>query len=251
MKFGIDLSEWQKGLDFDKVLNEGVEFAILRASYSTRIDKCFEDFYKSCKKRNIPVGCYLFSLAINETQAKEEARYLIELLKGKKFEYPIYFDIENKSQFGLGKKTVTDIIIAFCEEMEKHGYFVGVYSSLNYFNNYMDLDRIEPYSKWIAQYNTKCDYGRDFGMWQFGGEVNYIRSNNIAGKVVDQNYCYIDYPSIIKKGFNGYKGVKSNEDIAREVIAGKWGNGSIRKNKLISAGYDYDAIQSLVNQMLK
>lgn len=97
-------------------------------------------------------------------------------------------------------------------------------------------------------------------MWQFGGETNVIRSNKIAGMTVDQDYAYKDYASIIKNGkMNGFEeessaptpvvdNKKSNEEIANEVIAGAWGNGDDRKNRLAAAGYDYSAIQAIVNQ---
>ena len=100
-------------------------------------------------------------------------------------------------------------------------------------------------------------------MWQFGGETNYIRTNKVAGMTCDQDYCYVDFPSIIKNGgFNGYgKGTpspvpqptpsrKSNEELANEVIAGQWGNGDDRRNRLKQAGYNYDVVQSIVNQKL-
>jgi hypothetical protein len=248
MKFGIDISEHQKGINFDEILAEGVEYIIIRASYGTREDYQFKTFYDECKKRNIPVGAYLFSTAMSIEGAKHEAKYLANRLNGLKFEYPIYYDFERKSQLGLGKKTVTDMIVSFCEEMQNNGYYVGVYSYLSGFYS-MDLDRLEPYCKWIAQYNTKCDYKRDYGMWQFGGEVNLIRSNKIAGYVCDQDYCYIDYPSIIKQGYNGYQSTDLTE-VARQVILGAWGNGESRKQALEANGYDYEKVQAKVNELL-
>lgn len=95
-------------------------------------------------------------------------------------------------------------------------------------------------------------------MWQFGGETNLIRSNKINGQTCDQDYCYVDYPAKIKAvGLNGYsKGdslapaKKSNVEIANEVIAGKWGNGTERKERLTGAGYNYSEIQEIVNGKL-
>ena len=93
-------------------------------------------------------------------------------------------------------------------------------------------------------------------MWQFGGETNKLRSNKINGQVVDQDYCFVDYPTLIKKnGLNGYKNIttpsKTIEELALEVIDGKWGNGVARKEALTKEGYDYNAVQTLVNQILK
>ena len=95
-------------------------------------------------------------------------------------------------------------------------------------------------------------------MWQFGGETNPIRSNKVAGVVCDQDYMLIDYSYVIKnKGFNGYTKAapapakKSVDTLAKEVIDGKWGNGSERKKKLTSAGYNYKAVQARVNYLLE
>jgi LysM repeat protein len=102
-------------------------------------------------------------------------------------------------------------------------------------------------------------------MWQFGGETNQQRSPILAGQTVDQDYCYYDYPSVIKNGgFNGYpktekadeateKPKKTNEEIAFEVLDGKWGTKETtptRKERLEAAGYDYQAIQDIVNEKL-
>jgi LysM repeat protein len=93
-------------------------------------------------------------------------------------------------------------------------------------------------------------------MWQFGGETNLVRSNKIASYVCDQDYAYEDFPSIIKNaGLNGYSSqktttLKSNEEVALEVINGQWGNGDARKSALTNAGYNCDTIQSIVNDLL-
>ena len=93
-------------------------------------------------------------------------------------------------------------------------------------------------------------------MWQFGGETNLIRSNRIAGYVCDQDYAYVDFPTIIKNAnLNGFNAIfsspkKSISELAVEVINGKWGNGDIRKNSLTNAGYDYNLVQNEVNRLL-
>lgn len=256
-KFGIDISKWQKGFNFDKAVSEGVEFVILRGAYSMGKDTCFEEFYKACKARNIPVGVYHYSMAKTVAEAKNEANFLItNVLKGKQFEYPIYMDVEDKTQRELDKTLLTDIVVAFCETLENADYYVGIYSSASFFKSYMDESRLTPYDKWIAQWSTKCTYSGNYGMWQFGGETNLVRTNKIAGVTCDQDYAYKDYPTIIKgAGLNGYGKThtvvtKSVEEIAKEVISGKWGNGTARKTALINAGYDYDDVQAKVNELL-
>ena len=256
--FGIDVSKWQGDFDFEKAKDEGVKFAVLRGAYSCGKDIKFEQYYKACKALDIPVGVYHYSMAKNVTEARTEANFLIEnVLKGKQFEYPIYMDVEDKVQSALGKEKLTDIVTAFCDTVERAGYYVGIYSSTSFFKTYMNLNELERFDKWVAQWTKVCTYPGDYGMWQFGGETNKIRSNKVAGVVCDQNYAMKDYPKIIKdKGLNGFgktavKPVKSLAEIAREVIAGKWGNGTERKEKLSKAGYDYNAVQKEVNKIVK
>ena len=264
-RLGIDISKWQKGFDFDKAKAEGVEFIILRGAYSNSKDSCFEGFYKSCKDKGIPVGVYHYSMAKSVMDAKKEAELMLDILKGKQFEYPIYLDVEDKTQAKLGKSVLTSIIKTYCDTLEDAGYYVGIYSTYSYLNSYTNIVDLCKYDKWIAQWHTKCSCPIDYGMWQFGGETNKIRSNKIAGVVCDQDYCYKDYPSIMRKsGLNGFsksddtntppaqeKPLKSASDVAREVIDGKWGNGEDRKARITAAGYDYKAVQAEVNRLLQ
>ena len=260
--FGIDVSKWNGDFDFMKAKSEGVKFAILRGAYACSKDIKFEAYYAACKGLQIPVGVYHYSMANNATEARAEANFLIQnVLKGKQFEYPIYMDVEDKTQAALGKDKLTEIITAFCDTVEKAGYYVGIYSSTSFFQSYTHLSKLERFDKWVAHWAKSCSYKGDYGMWQFGGETNVIRSNKVAGVVCDQDYALKDYPKIIKdKGLNGYgktavkppvKPVKSLAEIAKEVIEGKWGNGTERKEKLSKAGYDYNAVQKEVNKLLK
>ena len=125
----------------------------------------------------------------------------------------------------------------------------------------MNDGELTRYSHWVARWGKNKPApasGAETQIWQFGGETNLIRSNKINGQTCDQDYCYVDFPAKIKAaGLNGYaKGnssapaKKSNEEIVAEVIAGKWGNGTERQNRLSQAGYDYSAIQSIVNKKL-
>lgn len=264
-KLGIDISTWQKGFNFDKAKAEGVEFIILRGAYSNSKDSCFEDFYKSCKARGIPVGVYHYSMAKSVMDAKKEAELMLNILKGKQFEYPIYLDVEDKTQAKLGKSVLTSIIKTYCDTLEQAGYYVGIYSTYYFLRDYTNVSELNKYDKWIAQWNTRCTSPIPYGMWQFGGETNKIRSNKIAGVTCDQDYAYKDYPTQIKNaGLNGFKKsqgtntthtqekpLKTATELAREVIDGKWGNGEDRKERLTAAGYDYKAVQAEVNRLLQ
>ena len=259
--FGIDVSKWNGDFDFSKAKSEGVKFAILRGAYACEKDVRFESYYKACKGLQISVGVYHYSMAKDVAEARAEANFLIQnVLKGKQFEYPIYMDVEDNTQKALGKDKLTEIVTAYCDTLEKAGYYVGIYSSGSFFGTYMNESKLERFDKWVAHWSKQCSYNGNYGMWQFGGETNVIRSNKVAGVVCDQNYAFVDYPKIIKdKGLNGYgktavkpsvKPDKSLAEIAIEVIAGKFGNGSERRQKLTAIGYNYDEVQAEVNRIL-
>jgi LysM repeat protein len=256
-KFGIDVSVWQKGIDFAKVKNEGVEFVIIRGMYGNAKDTEFETHYNNAKANGLGVGVYQWGRAANVAQAREEAQLLVDnCLKGKVFEYPIYYDVEDSILLNLGVNETTEIIKAWSETIENAGYFVGIYMNQSCFENEVLGDELAKlYSQWRAYWTTE-DKKPNAQMWQFGGETNLVRSNKIASYVCDQDYAYEDFPSIIKNaGLNGYSSqktttLKSNEEVALEVINGQWGNGDARKSALTNAGYNCDTIQSIVNDLL-
>jgi len=197
---------------------------------------------------------------VNAAAGKADAERFIQLLKGKQFEYPVFMD--NEAQPVSAKTGITEASIAFCETMEAAGYFVGIYgSTYSGFRDRMDDSKLTAYTHWVAQYASKCTYSGKYGIWQYSSKG---RVNGISGNV-DMDLSYVDYPSAIKGGgFNGYEKTvfsskpvasttpakKSTDEIAREVIAGSWGNGDDRKSRLTAAGYDYSAVQAKVNALL-
>ena len=207
--FGIDISAWQGSFDIAKaVKNEGVKFVVLKAGGADDgyyKDSQFESNYSKAKSAGIHVGAYFFSKALNTSMAKQEAKFFYEnCLQGKQFDLPVYLDVENKTQLGIGKATLTSVIKTWCEAMKSYGFLPGIYSSLSYFSSYMNDSELSGYEHWVAQWSSSCQYS-GCGMWQFGGETNYIRSNKINGQTVDQDYLLKDYPTYIKSnGLNGY-----------------------------------------------
>lgn len=202
--FGIDISTYQRDMNLGVAKNEGVRFAIIRGMYGNKKDTAFESNYQKAKAQGLGVGCYWWTRAVNEAQAREEAQILVDTcLKGKQFDYPIYIDVEDGLLQNLGKSKVDAIITSALTTLEKNGYYAGFYMNQNWYNNYCNGSSLaKRFTSWIAKWSTSqpvCD------MWQFGGETNYIRTNKIAGMTCDQDYAYKDFPSIIKKGgFNGY-----------------------------------------------
>lgn len=206
MKKGIDVSEWQGFVDWSKVKATDTKFAILRAGYGREIsqkDKQFENNYKECMVYGMPCGAYWYNYATSEEEAKKEAAVCIEVLKGKQFEYPIYYDVEEQRTLQLGRDKVSAIIKAFCTELEKAGYFVGLYMSASHLNNLVSEDVKRRYVVWVAHYGvSKPSYTGAYGMWQ-KSSTGFV--SGIAGNV-DLDECYEDYPTIIKAArLNGYK----------------------------------------------
>lgn len=211
-KFGIDISRWQRGIDFDAIVRDSVEFVILRGAYTCDKDSCFDAFYSAAKARGLGVGVYQYSMAESAAEARSEALYLIEnVLSGRQLDYPIYLDVEDSVQKALGKSTMDEIINAWAEVMEAHKYFCGVYCNGDFYRNYCSGSELsQRYTWWYAAWSN--DEVTAYSMWQFGGSTNEQRSPVVAGMVCDQDYAYEDFPSIIKgAGLNGYSGGDSSE----------------------------------------
>ena len=265
---GIDVSHWQGTIDWNKVKKAGIEFAIIKAGGSDAgfyTDSRWEANYKGAKAAGIPIGAYYFvgKDCVTAAAGKADAERFLRILKGKQLEYPVYMD--NEAQPVSAKAGITEATIAFCETLEAAGYFVGIYgSAVSGFKERMDDTKLTPYAHWVAQYASKCSYKGDYGIWQYSskGSVDGISGN------VDLDYGYVDYPTIIKNGgFNGYTkaasddnapatpapvtSAKTVDELAQEVLDGKWGNGTDRKERLTAAGYDYSAVQAKVNALVK
>lgn len=202
---GIDVSQWQGNIDFNKVKAAGVDFVIIRAGYGRNIsqkDPYFEQNYSRAKAAGLNVGVYWYSYANSAVGAKTEAAVCLQAIKGKTFEYPIYFDLEERSQFNKGAAFCSSLVTAFCDAIEKAGYFAGLYISRSPLTQYITADVQKRYTLWVAEYGAKLNYNGSVGMWQ---NTSSWRVPGVNGNV-DHDYSYVDYPSIIKQGgFNGFK----------------------------------------------
>lgn len=221
-KKGIDISFYQGEIDFSKVKNN-VDFIILRAGYgqsASQKDHRFETYYNECKKHGIPIGVYWFSYAKTVAAASKEAEACLKVIKGKTFEYPIYFDVEGDAL--TDKKTVVACCKEFCGTLEQAGYYAGVYISRSPAQTHLDSSITGRYALWLAEYNSKLNWSGSVGMWQTSstGKIPGISGN------VDTDVCYIDYPSAIKAaGLNGYKkGTASKEPAVLDTDGFKKGD---------------------------
>ena len=262
MMKGIDVSKWQGKIDWQRVKASGIEFAIIRAGYgnsANQKDSFFERNYLGAKTAGLHVGAYWYSYANSFREAIEEAKAFQRVIVGKQFDMPVYFDMEEKDQLEAGRDFCSGLIRTFCSEMEKAGYFAGFYTSASYAKTVVSPEVLGRYTFWCAQWAKSCSYQGRCGIWQYSskGRVPGINGN------VDLDRCYQDFPKVIRNGgFNGYPkstggeaaavpaSRKSATELAREVIAGKWGNGWERQQRLTAAGYDYKAVQRKVNELM-
>ncbi len=196
-KFGIDVSKWNKEIDWDRVKEAGVEFAIIRVGYRGATtgalveDPYFEKNMKGAASAGIPVGVYFFTQAVDAVEAVEEASMVITLCKDYQLDYPVFIDTEglggNGRADGLDIEARTNVCAAFCRTMEGAGYKAGVYSSRNWYNGMLDMSVLNDYIIWLAEYRDVPLYQGYYHMWQYtsGGQVDGIEGN------VDFNLSYL------------------------------------------------------------
>lgn len=252
---GVDISAWQDKIsvaNFKKAKASGIDYVLLRVGYtgssskSPTIDSVFENNYANAISAGLPVGIYYYSLATSTAMAEKEANFVVKKLKGKNITYPVYIDMEdNTYQRKCSKATLASVCNTFCNIIKNAGYIPGVYASLDWFNNRIGNITAE-HTKWVAQYYKKCQYKGAYDMWQY---TSSEKVDGIASKT-DVSWCYKDFTKVVKPT-PVTPPKKSVDELAQEVIDGKWGTGDARKKALIKAGYDYNAIQKKVNEMLK
>lgn len=199
-KFGIDVSKWNKEIDWAQLRKEGVEFAIIRAGYrgsvsgSLVVDPYFEQNIKGATENGIDVGIYFFTQAVDEREAVEEASIVLSLVQGYDVTYPIFIDTEGAGGNGradnLDVPTRSKVCQAFCETIRSGGYTAGIYASKNWLNNRLDITKFSGDNViWLAEYRDEPTYGGTYGMWQY---TSSGRINGIEGRV-DFNLCYWDF----------------------------------------------------------
>ena len=251
--FGIDVSQHQGEINWDKVKSQ-INFAILRLGWignkeNHTLDTQFERNYSECKRLGIAVGAYVYCYSNCEETAKSGANWVTEKLQGKSLELPVYIDMEDNSIADQGKNVLTNICIAFNSIIEANGRWAGVYANRNWYDNFLNKDEIKRrYTTWIATYVDAVDkYKGEYDIWQNSSKG---RIDGITG-CVDTNYMYRDLITEVNvKKEEAQTPTKSVNELVDEVIAGLWGDGEDRKNRLRNAGYNYETIQSAVNSKI-
>ena len=245
---GIDISSHNGNIDWGKVKPQ-IDFAIIRLGYGDNVERQDDSYFiknvNGCIDNNIPFGVYIYSYALNlggSESIQSEIDHTKKMLsKISKKPFCVYIDMEDDSTIKLGKTMLTNFALEFCKQIKNAGYRAGVYANENWFRNYLQVSTIASfgYSIWCAKYSTnKPNITSNYDIWQYSstGHINGINGN------VDMNYMY---NNIIG---NQSTSEKTIDELAREVIAGKYGNGEARKKAL---GDKYNQVQERVNQLLK
>lgn len=175
---GIDVSVHQGNINWQMVKEAGTAFAMIRAGYGKNADqkdKCFDANVKGAQTAGLHVGAYHYSYAKSVADAKAEAETFLKWIAPYKLDYPVAFDIEDKSQVALGKATLTAICKAFCEAVEAAGYYVCIYANPAWLKTYLDAPALAQYDLWLAHWTDNPTKAYSYGMWQ------YTSDGDVAG----------------------------------------------------------------------
>lgn len=203
---GIDISEFNGDVDIAGLKGQ-IQFVMIRcgygSDYANQDDAQYEANVRKCEEAGVPYGVYLYSYAKNTEMARSEAAHTLRLLRGKKPLYGVWYDVEDSSL--PDGETLIDNCVTYCRAIEAAGFYCGIYSFLYWMETRLDNPRLDPFDRWVAQWNDVLEYDGPFGMWQ------YTNSGILNGKRFDMDRAYRDYPAII--------GGKEETDMTREEVA--------------------------------
>lgn len=194
---GIDVSYYQKDIDWEKVAGDGIEFAMIRLGYrgseegQLHLDSRYRENLRGAKKAGLAVGVYFFSQAVTTDEAVEEAKYVIRRIRGKGIKLPVVFDMEPVAGSDrishLTAREKTEIADAFCQIIERNGFTAMVYGNPSWLYNDVELSYLTEYPLWLAHYTDATDYPYRFSMWQYTeqGRVQGIETD------VDINILFV------------------------------------------------------------
>lgn len=192
-EIGIDVSEWQGTVDYEKVKKAGATFVMMRIGYTPKngkepsMDKTFKENIKNAKAAGLKVGVYLYSKALSKESAEKEAEWILKQLEGETLDLPIVFDWEiwsNWNTYHISFHELNEMPKAFIKTVEEKGYKGALYGSKFYLESFWDntYDNV-----WLAHYTSNTNYKGNYFMWQFS---NIGRIDGIYGDV-DMNVMYV------------------------------------------------------------
>lgn len=288
---GIDVSNWQDRLDISKTNYDFVIIRGGYGNIVAQKDRSLDMHVENAVKAGMKIGIYWFSYAISDDDARKEADVCAAVIEKhkSKISLPVFFDWEYDSEayckrLGIipNKALVTAMTIAFMERIKAHGYQAGFYTNLDYMSRMYDYEAVKAYPLWLAQYEGTAKYPYFVRQTSASGKISGYngtvdldvmdaQSAPEPAKETERKVTYHDILPAIAKEYgttetaleklNGIKASqtiavikvpqKSIDEIAREVIAGKWGFWPLRSSNLKRAGYDPDAVQKRVNELMK
>lgn len=202
----VDLSKWNGRVDFNRVRSAGIDGVIIRTGFgiknSSQIDRRFEEYYSGAKSAGLYVGAYHYSYAATSAEAAAEADFMLEIIKGKSFELPVYGDFEEQSR--LSRTVCDSMVSAFCDRLEAAGAWAGIYSYDSFFRDKLSADKPKRYTAWVARVENifpKCVPSAYVGIWQHSwkGRIGGVNGD------VDMDYCFKDFPALIRRtGLNKF-----------------------------------------------
>lgn len=192
---GIDVSKWQGNIDWAAVKNYGMQFAFVRVGHGTHeLDSYYDRNMRGANAVGLPVGVYFYSTATTVEQSIEDAKFVINSMKGYTVSYPVVVDVEDRAiQGNLSKAQVTAITKAFCDEIRAAGYTPMFYCDEDWFRSKIDASQLQNVERWIARYNVTYSEDISRGIWQTcsTGRIDGIQGN------VDIDFAYKDYTQIV------------------------------------------------------
>lgn len=202
---GIDVYNGTGKVDWLLVKEAGYDFAMIKSSEGhTLADQSMSENLTKAAVAGLHTGVYHWLHAVTTEEAAKEAAFFLNVVRGCKMEYPVALDVEQDTILRLPRDQLTDIVMAWCNQVQQAGYYVAVYANLNVLRNHLDWSRIKQFDLWLAQYHTQMSNEFPASIWQHSNTGRVPGVKNGTGDV-DLNLSFKDYPEIIRRGgFNNF-----------------------------------------------
>ena len=197
---GVDLSKYNGTVDFAKLKEAGIKFAMLRLGsrgYGTgkiTLDEKFVEYAQNAQANGIQIGAYFYSQAVNETEAVEEANYIVGAVSGFAVKYPIAIDIERVTGDDartdkLTGKERTAVVKSFCDTVKGYGYKPIIYATTEMLVGGLNLEDLEGYDVWLADDKVPSKYPYKYSMLQYNKQGHI---DGITGDI-DLDISFVNY----------------------------------------------------------
>ena len=246
----IDVSTWQRAIDWKKVKAAGIKAVIIRAGFGATKDNQFEHHYEGAKAAGLYIGAYWYSYAYSVADAEKEAKACLSVLNGRSLDIPVYYDMEEDSQMSLGKSVMTSMACRFIDTVIAGGYRGGMYSSPSWFTDFLDYELLRSkYSIWLAHWASS--HSRACDIWQYGENGSIDGVNGDVDVNIIENEDVLGNKTAILDRYGFSKGNASDGVLAvKELLI------LAKRKGVITQGVDEnniygDGTEKAVNQMLK